>query len=78
MSIRKQKQKHRQYVTARFKLGLLTEEQATRFKLMFSRCKTAQEQEQVMTALLDFCSSLQNGSDVYARIMQDDSLGLDD
>lgn len=59
-------------------MGLLTEEQTTRFKLMFSRCRGAKEFGEVMQALRGFCAGIQKDTDRYARIIQEDPLGLED
>ena len=72
------KRQYHQAVEARRRLGLLTEEQSARFKLMFSRCREAKEMEDVMQALRGFCVGIHKDTDRYARIIQDDPLGLED
>lgn len=59
-------------------MGLLTVEQAAQFKLMFSRCRRAREFGEVMAALRGFCAGIQKDTDRYARLTQDDPLGLED
>jgi hypothetical protein len=59
-------------VQVRFKMGLLTKEQAQQFELMLSRCRQVVDYEQVMAALRHFCGSLQHDTDRYARLMQED------
>lgn len=78
MGLRAQKQKYHQAVVARLKMGLLNDEQAARFKLMFSRCKGAKDFDEVMTALRGFCAGIQKDTDRYARLVQDDPLGLEE
>ena len=78
VSLRKQKRRHHLFVDARLQMGLLTEEQASQFKLMFSRCKREKDFEQVLEALRGYCSKIQKDQDRYSRLMKDDPLGLED
>jgi hypothetical protein len=59
-------------------MGLLTEEQAKQFELMLARCRQPAEFEQVLGAVRQFCHSTQQDTDRYARLVQEDPLGLED
>jgi len=57
-------------------MGLISEEQAKQFELMLSRCRQVSEFEQVMEAVRHFCNSVQQDTDRYARLIQEDFLEL--
>lgn len=77
MSRRKLKQRYQGVVRSRKVLGLLTPEQANQFEVMLARCHEPEEFEQVMDALRSFCN-IHNDSDRYAKLVQEDPLGLED
>jgi hypothetical protein len=78
VSVRKRKNHLITVLKARALGGTLTPEQVAQFELMYRRAVTIEEQDQVTKALDNFMNGWKTGSDVYARLRQDDFLEEDD
>ena len=67
---RKRKQACLVSVHARVRFGLLTGEQAEQLRLMYARCRTETEFNQVTKIMQDYCGNL--GDDCYSRLLRDE------
>jgi len=56
------------------KAGKLRPEQAEQFRLLYARCQTDADFEQVRKALEQFCLGVYGRDDRYARLMKDSDL----
>lgn len=74
MGRRQTKQRFISSVELRLRAGLLTPKQAETFRLLFARCQTDADFEQVRKALEQVSMGVKGGTDRYALLLKDHEL----